>query len=164
VPDVSSGWGRLTWGQASWNEATVLTQGWGAKSWGEDEWGQLSDSVVQPTGLSITSNVGSITNAISVTVIPTGVSFNSTVGTISNVIGVTVEPNGFTINDIQGYALPVIDVAPSITGLSTTAAIGVIDPNDQTVGLSSQQITSHKELLLHLTNIYLLQVNLLLQL
>ena len=33
-------------------------------------------------------------------------------------------------------------VTPSITGLSTTAAIGVIDPNDQTVGLSSFEITS----------------------
>ena len=50
MPDVSSGWGRLTWGQAGWNDATVLTQGWGAKSWGDDEWGQLSDAVIQPTG------------------------------------------------------------------------------------------------------------------
>ena len=62
-------------------------------------------------------------------------SFNSTVGTISNVIGVTVEPNGFTINDIQGYALPVINAPVSITGLSITGAIGVIDPKDQVVGL-----------------------------
>ena len=61
MPDVSSGWGRLTWGQANWNEATTLKQGWGAKSWGEDEWGQLSDAVAQPTGLSITSSVGSVT-------------------------------------------------------------------------------------------------------
>ena len=101
MPDVSSGWGRLTWGQAGWNDATVLTQGWGAKSWGEDEWGQLSDAVAQPTGLSITSNVGAITNSISVTVTPSGQSFSSTLGTISNVIGVTVEPNGLVINDLQ---------------------------------------------------------------
>ena len=144
MPDVSSGWGRLTWGQANWNEATTLKQGWGAKSWGEDEWGQLSDAVAQPTGLSITSSVGSITNAISVTVTPTGVSFNSTLGTISNVIGVTVEPNGFTINDIQGYALPVIDAPVSITGLSITAAIGVIDPKDQVVGLPTLTVTSQQ--------------------
>jgi len=72
MPDVSSGWGRLTWGQANWNEATTLKQGWGAKSWGEDEWGQLSDAVAQPTGLSITSSVGSITAAINATVTLSG--------------------------------------------------------------------------------------------
>jgi len=27
MADVTSGWGRLTWGQAGWDEATVLTQG-----------------------------------------------------------------------------------------------------------------------------------------
>ena len=26
MPDVSEGWGRLTWGQAGWNEATLLYQ------------------------------------------------------------------------------------------------------------------------------------------
>ena len=33
MPTVTSGWGRLTWGQADWNEATLYVQGWGAKSW-----------------------------------------------------------------------------------------------------------------------------------
>ncbi len=58
---VSSGWGRFTWGQANWNEAVTLKTGWGAKSWGEDEWGQLSDAVAQPSGLSISASVGSVT-------------------------------------------------------------------------------------------------------
>jgi hypothetical protein len=26
---VTSGWGRLTWNQANWNEATTLKTGWG---------------------------------------------------------------------------------------------------------------------------------------
>ena len=39
---VTSGWGRLTWGQANWNlSAVTLKTGWGAKSWGEGEWGEL---------------------------------------------------------------------------------------------------------------------------
>ena len=29
---VNSGWGRLTWGQAQWNEDSALATGWGAKS------------------------------------------------------------------------------------------------------------------------------------
>ena len=51
MADVSSGWGRLTWGQAGWNEATVLTQGWGALSWGQNEWGDLDDALVEVTGV-----------------------------------------------------------------------------------------------------------------
>ena len=57
---VTSGWGRLTWNQANWNEATTLKTGWGAKSWGEDEWNELKDAVAQPSGLSITSSIGSV--------------------------------------------------------------------------------------------------------
>ena len=45
MPDVSSGWGRLTWDQANWDRAITLKTGWGAKSWGEDEWDELKDAV-----------------------------------------------------------------------------------------------------------------------
>ena len=79
---VTSGWGRLTWGQANWNEAVTLKTGWGAKSWGEDEWGQLSDAVAQPSGLSITSSVGSVT-VDDVHQGLTGQSFSASVGSIS---------------------------------------------------------------------------------
>ena len=57
---VTSGWGRLTWGQAGWNEATTLKTGWGAQSWGDGEWGELKDAIALPTGLSITSSIGSV--------------------------------------------------------------------------------------------------------
>ena len=60
---VTSGWGRFSWSQANWNADVTLKTGWGAKSWDEDEWGELKDAVAQPSGLSITSNVGSITPA-----------------------------------------------------------------------------------------------------
>ena len=55
MPDVSSGWGRLTWGQANWNEATTLKTGWGAKSWNDGAWGELNDETVTLTGLSSTT-------------------------------------------------------------------------------------------------------------
>ena len=58
---VTSGWGRLTWNQANWNEATTLKTGWGAQSWsGEGGWGDLSDQTISLTGLSITSSIGSV--------------------------------------------------------------------------------------------------------
>ena len=38
---VTSGWGRLTWNQANWNEATTLKTGWGAQAWNDGEWVNL---------------------------------------------------------------------------------------------------------------------------
>ena len=46
---VSSGWGRLTWGQANWNEATTLKTGWGAQAWNDGERGELKDAIALPT-------------------------------------------------------------------------------------------------------------------
>ena len=57
---VTSGWGRFTWGQAYWNENTTLKTGWGAQAWNDGEWGELKDVTVFPTGLSITSSIGSV--------------------------------------------------------------------------------------------------------
>jgi len=60
VPDVTSGWGRLTWGQANWNSATTLKTGWGAQSWnGEGGWGDLSDQTITLDGQSATTSIGS---------------------------------------------------------------------------------------------------------
>ena len=140
-----SGWGRFTWGQAEWGEDDLLATGWGAKAWGAGVWGDLSGEVVQPTGLSITSTLNpSVTISGDALVLVSGQSFNSTLGTISNVIDVTVEPNGLEMNDLQGTALPSISVLPSITGLSTTAAIGVIDPKDQVIGAPTLTVTSQQ--------------------
>ena len=54
---MATGWGRLTWGQAQWNEDNALATGWGAKSWGDGEWGTLADETVTLTGFSITSTL-----------------------------------------------------------------------------------------------------------
>ena len=46
--------------QANWNEDTTLKVGWGAQAWSDGEWGELKDAIALPTGLSITSSVGSV--------------------------------------------------------------------------------------------------------
>ena len=60
MADVSSGWGRLTWGQADWNDSTVYNTGWGAKGWGDSNWGELNDETVTLTGVSATTAVGTV--------------------------------------------------------------------------------------------------------
>ena len=58
MPDVSSGWGRLTWGQAGWNDATTIKTGWGRLEWGSQAYGDSPTAVL--TGLSATTSVGSV--------------------------------------------------------------------------------------------------------
>ena len=61
---VDSGWGRLTWGQAPWDEDTALATGWGAQSWGSSEWGDLSDVTFTLTGLSSSTTLGTLTTEV----------------------------------------------------------------------------------------------------
>ena len=140
-----SGWGRFTWDQAEWGEDDLLVTGWGAKAWGAGEWGDLSGEIVQPTGLSITSTLNdSVTISGNAVVAISGQQISSTLGTIANVVSVTVDPNGLEMNDLQGTAQASIDVAPTITGLSATTAIGVIDPKDQVIGAPTLTVTSQQ--------------------
>ena len=39
MADVSSGWGRLTWGQADWNDSTFIIQVGAPNAWGDSNWG-----------------------------------------------------------------------------------------------------------------------------
>ena len=89
---MATGWGRLTWGQAGWNEATVLTQGWGALSWGQNEWGDLDDAVVEVTGVSATASLGTSSIAIDVTPTITGLEATASLGTVTPIKSVIVQP------------------------------------------------------------------------
>ena len=96
---VSSGWGRFSWGQAYWNADTTLKTGWGAKSWGEDEWGELKDAVAQPSGLSITSSVGSV-DIPDVIITPTGQSITISQGTAFNPVVVSGVSASFSVGSL----------------------------------------------------------------
>ena len=91
MSDVSSGWGRFTWGQAYWNRDALLATGWGAKAWNDGEWGNLADETVSLTGVSFSASLGSVNIVSTNIIIPTGISFTGSVGSISPVIPKTVE-------------------------------------------------------------------------
>jgi len=57
MPDVASGWGRLTYGQANWGDATTIKQGWGRLAWGSQAYGD--SPTVTLSGLQATSSIGS---------------------------------------------------------------------------------------------------------
>ena len=56
MPDVASGWGRLTYGQANWGDAVTIKQGWGRLDWGSQAYGD--SPTVTLSGLSATTSVG----------------------------------------------------------------------------------------------------------
>ena len=113
---TTSGWGRFTWGQAYWNADTTLKTGWGAQAWSDGEWGELKDAIALPTGLSITSSVGSV-----------------------DVPDVILTPTGQEITASQGEGFVPVVIE---TTLSASFSVGAITPNDQTQGLSSDAITA----------------------
>ena len=59
MPDVASGWGRLTYGQAHWGDATTIKQGWGRLDWGSQAYGD--SPTVTLSGISATASVGAPT-------------------------------------------------------------------------------------------------------
>ena len=77
---VDSGWGRFTWGQAYYGQDTELATGWGAKTWNAGQWGNLANETVTLTGLSFSSEVGSLTATGTGVVDLTGEQFTSNVG------------------------------------------------------------------------------------
>ena len=107
---TTSGWGRFTWGQANWNEDTTLKTGWGAQAWSDGEWGELKDAIALPTGLSITSSVGSV-----------------------DVPDQIITPTSFEITASQGEAF--VPVVIEIHLYLATSSIGSVSVVDMQVGL-----------------------------
>ena len=59
---ATSGYGRYSWGQAGWNDSTLIEQGWGRESWGYQSWGDTP--IISLTGLSATTSIGSVDTEI----------------------------------------------------------------------------------------------------
>ena len=57
-----------------------MATGWGKKTWGAEAWGDLSDTSVNLSGLSLTSTIGNETHVIDHQVTLTGLQLTSTQG------------------------------------------------------------------------------------
>ena len=104
---ATSGYGRYSWGQAGWNDSTLIEQGWGRESWGYQSWGDTP--IVTLSGLSASTALGALTaeikpgwgtldwgengwgSVLEGIEIPTGQQATASVGSISpaDVIGLT---------------------------------------------------------------------------
>ena len=113
MPDVASGWGRLTYGQANWGDAVTIKQGWGRLGWGSQAYGD--SPTVTLSGLSATTSVGALT--------------------------VEVRPGWGTLDWGENGWGSVEEGIENLIGIGATSSVGAITPAD-VVGLTGVSATS----------------------
>ena len=125
MPDVTSGWGRLTWNQANWGDATTLKTGWGAQAWsGEGGWGDLSDQTITLDGQSSTTNVGSFSFDLTSNVFLSGQEATTSVGDLSVQVDYTDIPTG--LESTSSVGSPTLGFTYELSGQEATASPGSI--------------------------------------
>jgi len=87
-----SGWGRGTWSQLAFGEASITNDGAAGQVGSVTV---VAEANVPVTGLEATASVGSVTVVAEANVFPTGLEATGEVGAIANVIGeANVYPTG----------------------------------------------------------------------
>ena len=84
-----------------------MATGWGKKTWGAEAWGDLSDTSVNLSGLSLTSTIGNETHVIDHQVTLTGLQLTSTqgsaVGGTSALVSVTGSLESIGVGSVSNY-------------------------------------------------------------
>ena len=151
-------WGAGNWSANLWGISEVFTTGWGAKSWDSSgSWGDMGDETISPTGLSLTSSIGSVTVSAEINtgwgraawnddawgiqgdILLTGQSATASVGSITpaDVMGLT----GVSSTISVGSPTIIGDITTALTGQSATTSVGSISPAD-VMGLTGQSTTA----------------------
>ena len=145
----------VPWNENSWqsNEATVVLtgisatssigtveafpeQGWGSDSWGDENWGESALTVVvDASGVSASTALGTV-QAFNVEGWGRQQWSNSGWG-----VEYSVEPTGLSATVSQGTATGAPITIIEVTGISATASVGDISPEDA-IGVSGQVATS----------------------
>jgi len=142
MPDVASGWGRLTYGQANWGDATTIKEGWGRYTWGTQAYGdaptatlsgQVATSAVGTPTVEIRpgwgtldwgeNGWGSVEEGIENLIAPSAIT--SSLGSIIIEIGVPLTGVSATAS-----CPTQLDIPQLITGVSATASEGQLSLNN----------------------------------
>ena len=144
--ELATTWGLLPWGEGAWGDQNdisvsvtgvasttaigsvtiddefLIGVGWGRGSWGNRVWGGAYSVI--PTGVSMTSAVGTVTPTVSETVAVSGVSTTSAVGSVTTTQGVEITPTGLALTGSVGTVDFDGDATTGTTGVAMTSAIG----------------------------------------
>ena len=107
-----------------------MATGWGKLTWGANNWGDLSDTSITLTGISLTTTLGNESISIDVAPVPTGQTLTTVVDDLAGVVGTTsAYPTGIAMTATQGTA----DAGPDAmaTGNHATMALGSVSAFNQ---------------------------------
>ena len=152
-------WGAGNWSANLWGITDAFTLGWGAKNWDSSgSWGDMGDETITPTGLGLTSSLGSVSVSTEINtgwgrqpwnenawgiagdVLLEGVSATASVGSL--VVGDILGLTGQSATASVGSPTIIGDITATLTGQSATTSVGSIDIAGQIVGLTGQSATA----------------------
>ena len=110
-----------------------MATGWGKKTWGAEAWGDLSDTSVNLSGLSLTSTIGNETHVIDHQVTLTGLQLTSTQGTSVGGTSVLVSVTGSLESMAVGSVSTPIGQQFSVSGSQLTSTLGTATIDETTL-------------------------------
>ena len=156
----STGWGGQVWGNGEWGELaspeviptgislsgnlgsplidTEVNLGWGSDTWGTETWG-ISGLNVDLTGISFSSNLGSVTTTANADVIPTGEQITGNTGTLEAFASFTQEVTGIPMTMTLSFDPEIVTPA----GQELTSSLGTATLDANTIAEVSTTVTSY---------------------
>ena len=107
--------------------------GWGNKTWGADAWGDLSDTSVNLSGLSLTSSIGSETAFTDVSITVSGIQLTSSQGTTIAGTSALVSVTGSLESMAIGSSTVALGIQQDVTGQQLTSSIGAATVDESTL-------------------------------
>ena len=107
-----------------------MATGWGKLTWGANNWGDLSDTSITLTGISLTTTLGNESISIDVAPVPTGQTLTTVVDDLAAVLGTT---SAYPSGNAATLTLASVDAGPDamLTGIAMSASLGSVDAFNQ---------------------------------
>jgi hypothetical protein len=107
-----------------------MATGWGKLTWGANNWGDLSDTSITLTGISLTTTLGNESISIDVAPVPTGQTLTTVVDDLADVLGTT---SAYPSGNAATMTLASVDAGPDamLTGIAMSASLGSVDAFNQ---------------------------------
>ncbi len=86
-----------------------MATGWGKLTWGANNWGDLSDTSITLTGISLTTTLGNESISIDVAPVPTGQTLTTVVDDLADVLGTT---SAYPSGNAATMTLASVDAGP----------------------------------------------------
>jgi len=155
-----TGWGGTNWNNGEWGDLgspeviptgisisgnlgsplidTEVNLGWSSDTWGTETWG-ISGQNASLTGIALSSNLGSVTTAISADVVPTGEQITGNIGTVEAFASFVQEVTGLSMTMSVNFDPEIVD----LNGISLSANLGTVVATPNTIAELSTEVIAY---------------------